>query len=159
MYSEKKLSYEQAKNKALRFLEYRTHSERELYDKLKRAGAENDDIENILEFLREYNLVNDREFAARYAKDLKNLKKMGKKRVKAELIKKGISSEFAESAIEEIEWEEEDVLYPMVKKKLAGDFERKSIDRCVRYFLYKGYSYDDIKNAIERIQSEEDYGL
>lgn len=159
MYSEKKLSYEQAKNKALRLLEYRTHSERELYDKLKRAGAENDDIENILEFLREYNLVNDREFAARYAKDLKNLKKMGKKRVKAELIKKGISSEFAESAIEEIEWEEEDVLYPMVKKKLAGDFERKSIDRCVRYFLYKGYSYDDIKNAIERIQSEEDYGL
>lgn len=159
MYSEKKLSYEQAKNKALRLLEYRTHSERELYDKLKRAGAENDDIENIIEFLREYNLVNDREFAARYAKDLKNLKKMGKKRVKAELIKKGISSEFAESAIEEIEWEEEDVLYPMVKKKLAGDFERKSIDRCVRYFLYKGYSYDDIKNAIERIQSEEDYGL
>lgn len=159
MYIEKKLDYEQAKNKALKILEYRTHSEREIYDKLKRAGAKSGDIENVLEFLREYNFVNDKDFALRYAKDLKNLKKLGKRRVKAELMKKGIPSELAENTLEEIEWEEEDILYPLIKKKLAGDFEKKSIDRCVRYFIYKGYDFDDIKQSIERIKSEEDYGI
>lgn len=159
MYIEKRLDYEQAKNKALKILEYRTHSEREIYDKLKRAGAKSGDIENVLEFLREYNFVNDKDFALRYAKDLKNLKKLGKRRVKAELMKKGIPSELAENTLEEIEWEEEDILYPLIKKKLAGDFEKKSIDRCVRYFIYKGYDFDDIKQLIERIKSEEDYGL
>ena len=48
----KELTFEQAKDKALRLLEFRSHSERELKDKLKRAGAKEDDIEEILEFCR-----------------------------------------------------------------------------------------------------------
>ena len=159
MCTEKKLNFEQAKNKALRYLEYRSHSEHELCAKLRRAGADEQDIENVLEFLREYRLVDDRGFALKCAKDMKNLKKLGKKRVRAELMKKGIDSEYIENAIEEIEWEDEDILYPMVKKKLSGDFERKSIDRCIRYFVYKGYGFEDIKSTIEKIKAEEEYGI
>ena len=59
----------------------------------------------------------------------------------------------------EIEWEDEDILYPMVKKKLSGDFERKSIDRCIRYFVYKGYGLEEIKSMIEKINAEEEYGI
>lgn len=159
MQEEKDARYEAAKNKALRVLEYRSHSEREICDKLKRAGFEYEYIERVLEFLREYNFINDREFAEKYARDLKNIKKLGRLRVKAELMKKGIKAEFIEVAISGIDWEEEDVLTPMVRKKLGGDFERKSIDRCIRYFLYKGYSYDEIKVSIERLQSEEENGI
>lgn len=159
MCTEKKLEFEQVKNKALRYLEYRAHSEHELYVKLKRAGAEEEDIERVLEFLREYRFVDDKEFAVKCARDMKNLKKFGKKRVRAELMKKGIDSEYIENAIEQIEWEDEDVLYPMVKKKLSGDFERKSIDRCIRYFVYKGYGFEEIKSMIEKIKAEEEYGI
>ena len=35
----KELTFDEAKDKALRLLEFRSHSERELSDKLKRAGA------------------------------------------------------------------------------------------------------------------------
>ena len=159
MEKERKLNYEQTKNKALRFLEYRTHAEKELKDKLRRAGAEDDNIEKVMDFLREYNFVNDSDFALRYAKDLKNLKKFGKKRVKTELMKKGISAVLAQEALEELDWEEEDVLFPLIKKKLGGNFERKNTDKCIRYFLYKGYSYDDIKKTLDRVKSEETYGL
>lgn len=156
---ERSLNYEQAKNRALKILEYRSHSEREMRDKLKRAGAGGDDIERVLEFLREYRFVDDGDFAKRYARDLKNLRKLGKRRVRAELIKKGIAAELADDAVSELDWETEDVLTPLVRKKLAGDFEQKSRDRCMRYFITRGYGFDEIKRAIENVKAEEENGL
>ncbi len=155
MDTQKTLNYEETKHKALKYLEYRNHFEQELKVKLKRVGATDENIEKVMEFLREYNFVNDREMSVRYAKDLKNLKKFGKQRVRTELIKKGLSCEIAENAISELSWEDDDVLYEMIKKKLGGNLERKNIDKAIRYFLYKGYSYDEIKRALDRIKAEE----
>lgn len=153
--SEKVLTLKQTKNRALKILEYRMHSEKEIYDKLRRAGAMPEDIEEVIEFLREYNFVNDYEFAKMCAKDLKEFKKYGKKRVKMELLKKGVSLPYIENALESIEWDEEEMLYPMIKKRLGGDFDSKNIDKCVRYFIYKGYGIGEIKRNIEKITAEE----
>lgn len=148
------LTFEQVKDKALRLLEFRSHSERELTDKLKRAGAKDEDIEEILEFCRNYGFVNDRSYALRKAKDLKNLKKYGIQRIKAELYSKGIPAEYVEEAVAELDEDEEEMLLPLVEKKLKGDFEKKNVDKCIRYFLYRGYSFGDIKNCIENIKQE-----
>lgn len=150
----KELTFEMAKDKALRLLEFRSHSERELKDKLRRAGAKDEDIEEILEFCRNYGFVNDRSYAISKAKDLKNLKKYGKKRIKAELYSKGIPAEYVEEAVSELDEDEEDMLLPLVEKKLRGDFGKKNVDKCIRYFLYRGYSFGDIKNCIENIKQE-----
>ncbi len=153
------LNFDEAKEKALRYLEFRSHSEKELSDKLKRAGAKDDDILAVMEFLKEYNFLNDRAYAEKYAHDLVVLKKFGKKRVKLELSKKGISSEILDEVLEDFDWDSEDILTPLVKKKLSGDFEKKSIERTIRYFLYKGYSFDEIKLSIEKIKTEEEYDI
>ncbi len=150
----KELTFEQAKDKALRLLEFRSHSERELCDKLKRAGAREEDIEEILDFCRNYGFVDDRKFAANKARDLKNLKKYGKRRIKAELYSKGIDGEYIEEALCFLEDDEEDMLLPLVQKKLGGNFEKKNVDKCIRYFLYRGYNFGDIKNCIENIKQE-----
>ena len=63
--------------------------------------------------------------------------------------------QYTENALENIEWDEEETLYPMIKKKLGGDFDSKNIDKCVRYFIYKGYGIGDIKRNIEKITAEE----
>ena len=84
----KELTFDEAKDKALRLLEFRSHSERELSDKLKRAGAKEEDIDEILEFCRNYGFLDDRKYAIAKAKDLKNLKKYGKRRIKSELYSK-----------------------------------------------------------------------
>lgn len=154
--NKKNLTYEQAKEKALRLLEFRSHSEKELSDKLKRAGAEHEDIVTILGFCREYGFVDDRKYAVSKAKDLQNLKKWGKRRILQELRVKGISAEDAEAAMWELDDEEEDTLYPLVVKKLAGDFEKKNTDKCIRYFLYRGYELGDIKRCVERARGEAD---
>lgn len=154
MYEKKELTFEQAKDKALRLLEFRSHSERELSDKLTRAGAKEFDIEEILEFCRNYGFVNDRNYAINKAKDLKNLKKYGKRRIKSELYSKGISSEYIDEAVDALEEDEGDILLPLVEKKLKGDFEKKNVDKCIRYFLYRGYNFGDIKNCIDNLKQE-----
>lgn len=130
------------------------HSERELTDKLKKAGAKEYDIEEILDFCRNYGFVDDKKYALAKARDLKNLKKYGIKRIKAELYSKGIGAEYIEEAVAELDDDETDILLPLVRKRLGGDFDRKNIDKCIRYFLYRGYGFGDIKSCIENIKTE-----
>lgn len=148
-------NYEQTKDKALRLLTFRAHSEKELCDKLRMSGAKEEDIERTLEFCRRYGFVNDLQYAKSKARDLKNLKKYGKRRIEAELYSKGISSEAVSEAVGELEFDD-DILKMLVEKKLANNFEKKSIDRCMRYFLYRGYEMSDIRNCIEEIKGETD---
>ena len=149
------MTYEQAKEKALRLLEFRSHSERELRDKLRRAGAEDEDTDRIIEFCREYNFINDEDFARRKAADLKNIKKYGRNRIKSELYSVGISSDIIDEVMCGMDFDDtEDVLMPLVDKKLKGDFERKNTDKCIRYFMYRGYDLSDIKRCIDALRAE-----
>ncbi len=151
-YEKKEMDYPRTKEKALRLLEFRNHSTGELRKKLKIAGALDEDIEKVIEFLVDYNLVNDREYAKKLALDLKNLKKFGERRIRSELLSRGINPEFVEEAILELPEFEEDELFDLVEKRLKGDFEKKNKDRVLRYFLSRGYSFDEIKRAIEKAE-------
>lgn len=151
------MTYEQAKEKALRLLEFRSHSERELKDKLRRAEAKDEDIEKIIEFCKEYKFVNDEDFARRKAADLKNIKRYGKNRIKSELYSVGISSDIINTVLCEMDFDdEEDILKPLVEKKLKGNFERKNIDKCIRYFIYRGYELSDIRRCVDALRNEYD---
>lgn len=154
MDEQKKLTYEEAREKALRLLEFRSHAEAELAAKLSRAGAEKEDIPKILAYLREYGLVNDGDYAKRLAKDLAHLKKYGKFRIRAELKNKGICPEDIENAMAGLDGEETETLLPLVKKRLGGNFERKNIEKIIRYFTYRGYSYGDIQGCIDQLKTE-----
>ena len=70
---------------------------------------------------------------------------------------KGIDRETAEEACDLLEADEEETLLPLMRKKLGGDFDKKSKDRAIRYFVTRGYSFSDIKSAIGQIMAEEDY--
>lgn len=152
----KELDKKAVKEKALRYLEYRSHSEKELIQKLKRAGAKEEDIPPVIEFLKEYNFLNDADYALHLARDMQNLKKYGKNRIISELRFRGISKEETEAAVSELDFDERDTLYPLVEKKLAGNFDRKNIEKTVRYFAYRGYGYDDIKSCIDELKEEFD---
>ena len=151
----KELNRNEAKEKALRLLAFRAHSEKELSDKLIMAGAKKEDLPYVLDFVKEYGFVNDAEYAGHLAKDLQKLKKYGKKRIEDELRKRGISSDDIKNALFELDDEEQDSLLPLVEKKLGGNFEQKNIDKVIRYFIYRGYRFDDIKACIEKVRETE----
>ena len=132
MKQEKKLTYEQTKEKALRLLDFRSHSEAELKKKLEAAGGT--EIDSVLDFCREYKLLNDEVYAKRLASDLANLKKFGRRRIKDELFARGIDSELVENAMADLEFDESIELLPLMEKKLKNNFE--IFDCLVNCFAY-----------------------
>ena len=151
-------TYEKVKEKALRLLEFRSHSEFELTQKLRHQGAKDEYIEATLDFCRRYGFVNDKAYAQRKAADLINLKKYGLRRVKSELKAKGISNIIIDEVMIEFDTDEEcDVLVGLVEKKLRGDFSDKNSERCIRYFIYRGYDIYDIRNAMNIVKERSDY--
>lgn len=143
-----------AKEKALRILEFRANSEYELRMKLRRAGALAEDIDEIVEFLLEYRLLDDHAYAERLAADMSSLKKYGRQRIRAELSHRGIQRSIIDDVLDNLECDEEEMLLPLMKKKLCGDFDRKSRDRAFRYFAARGYKFDDIRRAFDAAAAE-----
>lgn len=149
-------TFEDTKEKALRLLEFRNHSEKELTDKLARLGASSENIERTVEFLNGYKLINDENYAEAFARDLHHLKGYGKNRIRSELYAKGIDGAIIDTVLEELDDNDLDLLTEKIKKRLNGDFEKKSRDRVTRYFVNKGYSFDEIRSCIEKtVQSDE----
>lgn len=162
MYKKKEkepLDLKGAKEKALRLLEYRSHSEKELSDKLRRQGADEEDIASVMDFLKEYRLIDDRIYASRLAADMRNIKKYGKKRIANELSLKGIAKDIITDITDNMPDDDTDEMCIMISKRLKGDFDKKNKDKVIRYFLYRGYKYEDIARCIEKIEEEEENGI
>lgn len=147
-------NFDAVKERTLRLLAFRAHSEYELRDKLTHDGASEELIDAVIEFLYEYKLIDDRIYAERLANDLSNIKKYGRYRIIAELSRKGISREIISEVTDAMETDDEEQLLPLMERKLGGDFDQKSRDRAFRYFAARGYSFDDIKAAFNRLKDE-----
>lgn len=152
-----KFTTEQTKEKALNLLEYRAHSRRELFDKL-RVFADIDKVNEVLDMLEEGGLIDDEAFAFQYAHDLMEMKLLGPQRLKMELSRKGIPDEIAEEAIlaaeEEIGSPEEriDRLIEIKYRNMLTD--EKNCKKVINSLFRLGYGYDIIKEAIYKVKEE-----
>lgn len=151
---EQNIIFNKAKNKALGCLARRMHTKKELVDKLVRYGIDRDIAIEVALWAEEYGFIDDAEYARVYINECINSKKYGTRRIKQALIYKGIDANTIEDIMCEFEFDEGEALVPLVEKKLAGNFERKNIDKAVRHFIAKGYSYSDIKSAIGQIKDD-----
>ncbi len=150
-------TYEDVKEKALRLLEFRSHSEYELKDKLRHRGAKEEHIMGVVEFCQRYGFLNDQAYARAKANDLIHLKKFGIRRIRAELKAKGIDDYIIEEVLQDLNPDKEaENLITLLERKLKGDFSIKNKDKCMRYFAYRGYDLYDIKDAIRQIEERTD---
>ncbi|NLW41402.1 MAG: hypothetical protein GXY96_10860 [Tissierellia bacterium] len=141
-----------AKNVALRFLAYRKRSKKEILDKLKDKGFDQAIIENTLDYLEGYNLIDDYDYAVSFVNDRINLKKYGPHRIKFELARRGISQEIIEKVLTE------DDEYPraleLAKKRLnyyRGDDRDKIYRKLSGYLQRRGYSYQCISKVLKEL--------
>ena len=67
-----------AKEKALRLISYRSHSKKELTDKIRRTATD-EAAQKAADRMEELGLVNDEDFARRYAEQLLTIKHMSKR--------------------------------------------------------------------------------
>ena len=79
-----------AREKALYLLEHRSHSKRELTEKIARTAASRQAAQAAADHLEEIGLLDDRAYAESYARELVVRKRYGLRRVRQELSRKGI---------------------------------------------------------------------
>ena len=108
-----------AREKALYLLEHRSHSKRELTEKVARSGASRQAAQAAADRLEELGLLDDRAYARDLARELVERKRYGLRRVRQELARKGIRGELAEEVL--AEYQEEDSF----RENIAQLLERK----------------------------------
>ena len=93
--------YAEASRVALRYLSVRPRTRREVESRLRRADLRSEAIEHAVERLFDLGYLNDRSFAAAYARDRIRLRPCGVRRMRSDLWSKGVASHDAEAGIQE----------------------------------------------------------
>ena len=86
-------------NKALDILSRRDHSEHEMRQKLKKYGASSEEISAVVTALQYKKLLDDAQFAERYAESMLRQKPVGPLWITAKLLQKGIDRSLAEEVV------------------------------------------------------------
>ncbi|SNR91376.1 regulatory protein RecX [Desulfurobacterium atlanticum] len=138
-------NFKSAISHALRLISLRDYTEKELQDKLS-LKFQNLNIEKVLDYLRKNGYISDYKVAFNYAIS-KMEKGWGRRKIKAYLLKKGISKEIAEQVLIEIEFD-----YSFIKKDFEKKFQtlqtKKEKERAFRFLQQRGFTYTEIINII-----------
>ena len=137
-----------ASEKALYLLEYRARSKKELIDKVSEVASK-ETAEQTANRMEEIGLIDDREFARTFVRQLFEFKKFGKRRVVQELRIKGIDQEIIDEVIEEYEDNPTEKIRNLLERKYKGFAEDEKIKRRAIAALQRyGYSFDEIKEGM-----------
>lgn len=152
--------YMKAKNKALSILSKSDQSEKKLREKLLNDYDENI-VEEVIEFLKGYKLINDNLLAEKIVHDNMNLSKFGKNKIKQNLYNKGIAASDIQDAISQInpdeEYENAKYLAEKRLKRLKVEDKNKINQKIYQHLAYKGFSYDIIKRVLRELLNFDEF--
>ena len=138
-----------ARDCALTLLEYRDRTESEMRRKLKEREYGAEEIEEVIEFLKEYHYIDDGEYARRYIRSYSGSKSI--RRIRGELEQKGIEEEFIEAGLAEVPVDEESQIAAWIRKKgyIPGEYlEADQYRKLMAGLARRGYSFDTIRRVM-----------
>jgi regulatory protein len=144
----------EAKDVALKFLSFRRRTEKQVREKLKKKEFDEKTIKATIDKLKEFDLINDLEFAFSWVKDRLAYKPRGKKLLKQELWKKGIKKDIIDQVTEELCQDEDKSALELVEKvkKRYKDLEPKvARRRMFSLLLRRGFSYEISRQALAQL--------
>lgn len=144
------LLYKRARERALYLLDDSYKTEQQIQDKLKAGCYPEEIIHKVIEYLKEYGLIDDLRYCKLYI-DYKSSSKSKKKLIQ-DLYMKGVQKNIIEQAFLESDYVEEDSLGKVIEKRISRyDLENpKDIQKLYRYLIGKGYQYGDVKIALSK---------
>ncbi len=144
-----------AYNYAVSLLSRREHTVKEIEDKLKRKGY-GQFSEKTAERLMSEGYLSDERFAKLYVRELVNLKGYGRRRIRDELYRRGVSREIAEEVLHDTEFSDNRLKDLVEKKYLRYLDNEKGVQKTVNALLRLGYSYGEIRDVLREIADEND---
>jgi regulatory protein len=140
---------------AYKYANYKPRTEQQVIQRLRQHDFSDEDINQALAFLREFNLINDEKYAKNFLEELMKRKPSGKKAVIAELLKKGINKEICEDTVAKYYPNDDpiDLALKAAEKKMRmlrnkePDKQKQSL---INFLQRKGFDWETIKkNGLE----------
>lgn len=154
-----------AKENAMRFIQYRMRSQKEVVKKLHDNEYPSHVIDEVVAFLKTYKFIDDAAYARAFVHDKLTISKHSRKRITYDLKAKGLPDALIDSAFNQLEEDVVDLqiesIFAQLPKKFRqyaskakySDYEVEQ--KVLQYFYQKGYRLHEIKVAIQRYKEEE----
>lgn len=146
-----------ARQMALRLLDRRMHTRRELFSKLAERWGE-EEAESAVRRMEELGFIDDRDYARRFAADAEHLRGQGELRIARALAEKGVGREIIEEVLAERERDPE----PLIAEILLRKYRRYLADergraQAAQALARLGWRYEDIRAALRNLAEDEEY--
>lgn len=125
----------EAYDKALDYLNRKMYSRGELEDRLRRKGFREEDVKKTLDQLEDEGLVDDRQYAKTYLRNLTEYKTFGYYGIRLKLLKKKLNKNLIDE---------------LLKSKVTQDVEREIAKRFLEKTINKGRSKTSLMQALNR---------
>ncbi|MVN76837.1 RecX family transcriptional regulator [Hymenobacter sp. HMF4947] len=150
----------EALQKIAAFCAYQERTHREVADKLKSYGLDEDEAGEIIIRLGREKLLDEERYAQAYARGKHRTNGWGRRRIKLEMKAKGLSDYCIKSGLKELEGEEYYAkLKQLLEQRNAREKESHPLKRKMKLMAYlnqKGYESDLIQDALGELLSPED---
>jgi regulatory protein len=146
-----------AREKCLRLLSLRARSVGELQDRLKRAGFALNVVESVISDLVDAGLVDDAEFVRSWIASRQAAGGVGRRKLRWELRRKGVSEELLEEAVSKTVSDETEVeqALTLARKRLTGEgTDARRLARLRRLLLSRGFGFDTVDYVMRRVSTE-----
>jgi regulatory protein len=147
-------------NAALRLLEARPRTEREIRDRLRRKEFLPQQIDTVVSRLRELHLLDDSQFARLWISNRQNVSPRGATALRQELRAKGVDRQIADEIIaEQTDAESERAACESVARKAVRRYadspDRATFQRKLGgYLLRRGFRFETIKPILDQLWNE-----
>ena len=149
---EKANSAASAKQRAVRIISAAGVSKRDLERRLTQKGESPEDAKNAVAWLSDLNLLDDAETARQIvARGVS--RGYGPERIRQMLYQKQIPKKIWEEALENLP-DMSDALTDFLRKRLGEEPDEKAIRSAAQAAIRRGYSWSEVREALETIKSE-----
>jgi len=138
------IEFDKLKTKVIKYVMYKKRTEAEVRQKFSQNTGNL--LENVIEYLKENDYINDYRYIERFVKEAKVLKSLSIREIKYKLMQKGIERS---NIVEYIDMNQEELLEYEINS--AKNLYSKKIisfskDEVIEYLRKKGYKNDTIKS-------------
>ncbi len=131
------MNFEQAKEKAVKFLVLQLRTEKEVYDKLKKIEVDEEIIDEVITYLKSIRYIDDEKYVEAYLRQCSNIPKYSLYEIKMKLIAKGIDKELVKEKIEN--WEDEQYENKLTQKLLNTKLKNMEPLKQKAYLYRRGF--------------------
>jgi regulatory protein len=145
-----------ARERAFYLLSYRDHSEKELYDKLRRNTTEEIAAKTVAKMV-ELHLLDDEAYAEKLARYYLEQKMWSYRKSLFEMKHKGIDRELAEDCLQACGVDPEEQIAKLIERKYYRTLgDPKGNQKVINALARLGFNYGDIKAVISQYEEEEE---